>query len=239
MNKRLCDILLLNCYYLTCSAVDVIIAEVVTKQSSCPLAIAVARRHLFHSQLKQAELRVLPPGTPRSGGSGGGSAAQQAVLTLAPFEGGATVGKPFWLAARVTSPTDRKAFAGVQVTFVQPTMYGRVTDFAVIGRATTDDDGVALVQFVPRTAGEHQISAQLGTGAEVQKGAATASLVVAGAPEQLYRSEGGLHIFGHEWILMSVVGGVWFVILAIALGIADIARSGEDNADSPTGGLRT
>ena len=56
-------------------------------------------------------------------------------------------------------------------------------------------------------------------------------MTIAHSDEQQFRSQGGIRIFGHEWLLIGVVSTVWFILFLVALGITDIARYGDGLAE--------
>jgi hypothetical protein len=140
--------------------------------------------------------------------------------------GSASIGAPLELNARILSAEDGTAIAGVSVKVEYLAEFAGERSFVVLGRAITDEEGVADLQFEPRVAGEHELRVSYSLPGEDGTIVESMTVTVSDSDIQQYTAESGIHIFGHEWILISVVATVWLVLLAVALGIADIARNG-------------
>lgn len=149
---------------------------------------------------------------------------QEAASTLS-FQGEAVVGQPFEVIATVHA-AGGAPIPGAEVTLTYLATFAGDQGFVTIAMATTDEDGAATLRFEPRVAGEYSLRAAFTVGGQPVEGVATATLPVSASGEQLYQSHPGIRVFAQEWILGAVVGAVWLALFAIALGIADIARSG-------------
>jgi hypothetical protein len=141
--------------------------------------------------------------------------------------GSATIGAPLELMAQIMSTEDGTPIVGASVTVEYLAEFGGERSFVVLGRGITDEEGVANLRIEPRVAGEHELRVFYSLPGEDTAAVESITVNVSDSDIQQYRSESGIHIFGHEWILISVVGTVWLVLLAVALGIADIARNGD------------
>lgn len=117
--------------------------------------------------------------------------------------------------------------AGAKVTFLLDTSFAGVSGQAVLGEAVTDKDGVAGIEYTPRSAGEHQIVVRyLAPGSSEPEEASWAHKVAAPG-QQLYRSTAGIRIPGlNSWLLMATVSTVWAILLSVAVRVIAIARAG-------------
>ena len=140
-----------------------------------------------------------------------------------------TVGNSARVQAVLHSASDDLPIAGATVTFHMEGSFGGVTGDVEIGKAITDENGVALLDYQPRSAGEHRIRIQyLPTSASEPEEVIWSHSVV-GADQQLYRSTSGVQVPGvNAWLLMALVAGVWAVLLSVALRVIVIARAGTE-----------
>jgi hypothetical protein len=122
---------------------------------------------------------------------------------------------------------DGTAVPGAAVTFYLHASFGGVTGEAEIGRAVTDESGVATLTYRPRLAGHHEIRmAYLAPGDDEAQEAITAFDATGDA--QLYRSQPAISIPGlNVGLLLAVVATVWTILFAVALRIVAIARAGD------------
>jgi hypothetical protein len=140
------------------------------------------------------------------------------------FPSAATVGESVSLAVDLGT-ADGAPLAGATVTYYLHMSFAGVEGDGVIGRAVTDDAGVAAIHYLPRAAGLHEVRIEY-----LAPGAATIEEVlgtfdVAGG-EQLYRSAGGVDIPGiGPGLLMAVLGGVWLILLSVAFRLVGIVRA--------------
>lgn len=141
------------------------------------------------------------------------------------FPSAATVGESVSLAVDLGT-ADGAPLAGATVTYYLHMSFAGVQGDAVIGRAVTDDDGVAVIHYLPRAAGLHEVRIEY-----LEPGATTVEEVlgnfdVAGGT-QLVRSVGGVDIPGiNPGLLMVVLGTVWLILLSVAFRLVGIARAG-------------
>ena len=149
------------------------------------------------------------------------------------FPSAATVGESVSLAVDLGT-ADGAPLAGATVTYYLHMSFAGVEGDGVIGRAVTDDAGIAAIRYLPRAAGLHEVRIEY-----LAPNAATVEEVlgtfdVAGG-EQLVRSSGGVDIPGiNPGLLMAVLGGVWLILLSVAFRLVGIARA-SGRADPPAG----
>ena len=145
------------------------------------------------------------------------------VQTSTPGEGilGGIVNVPVTL----QSP-DGAPLQGTTVIFYLHASFAGVEGEAEIGRAMTDENGVASIAYRPRLAGHHEIRMEFvaPAGGEVEV-TSTAIDVTGGG--QLYRSPAGVDVPGvGVELLMIVLAIVWFILLGVAFRLVAIARAG-------------
>lgn len=154
------------------------------------------------------------------------------VVVRTAFPSAGTVGEIVPLAMDVRTP-DGAPLPGTTVTYYLHMSFAGVEGEAQIGRAVTDEDGIATIGYRPRAAGLHEVRMEY-----LPPGATTAEQVigsfdVAGGP-QLYRSSGGVDIPGiNPGLLMVVLGTVWLILLSVAFRLIAIARAGGATGPPP------
>ena len=148
------------------------------------------------------------------------------VVVRTAFPSGGTVGEIVQLAVDIHTP-DGAPLAGTTVTYYLHMSFAGAQGEAEIGRALTDDSGVATIQYVPRAAGRHEVRMEyLAPGATIVEEVVGTFDVAGGA--QLVRSAGGVDIPGfNPGLLMVVLGTVWLILLSVAFFLVAIARAGE------------
>ncbi len=154
------------------------------------------------------------------------ASASQVTATVSVLQQ-ASVGQPADVQVTLRSPDGNTTLTNIPVTFYTDASLGDVKGQVVLGRAVTDNNGVASLNFEPRVAGEHQIRVEFAAPGETQPQAATTTISVAGSTTQLYQSTAGIQIPGLSvWVLIAVVSIVWAILLSVALRIVGIARDG-------------
>jgi len=114
---------------------------------------------------------------------------------------------------------------GVEVVFYTTAEFSNVHGEIELGRAVTDDEGVASLTYVPRSQGEQTIIVRY--GAEEAK----ATILISPAL-QLYEEEAGVNVPGiGVWLLASTVGAAWgaFLIQVVLLGFIARNRPGRSS----------
>ena len=141
----------------------------------------------------------------------------------------ATVGHPVQARVSLHSAGDGSAIANAPVTFYSEASFAGVTGDVELGRSVTDENGVAILNYQPRSAGDHQIRVAYASPGDGEPEVTTISVSVAGGPQQLYRSTAGIQIPGlNVWLLIAGVTGVWAILFSVALRVIAIARAGTD-----------
>ena len=146
-----------------------------------------------------------------------------------------TVGDSVDIQAVLHAAHGGEAVAGATVTFYMDGSFGGIDGEVILGQAVTDENGVALLSYQPRSAGEHQLRVEYLTPGAGEPEETTWSHTVTGATEQLYRSSAGVAIPGlNVWLLIAVVAAVWVILLSVALRVVAIANAPTDaGARSP------
>ena len=129
---------------------------------------------------------------------------------------------------------DGAPLRGVTVTFYLHASIAGVTGEAEIGRAVTDETGVATLAYRPPLAGQHELRMEFVTPDDGEMEVFTTAFDVTGG-QQLYRSAAGLDVPGlNVGLLMAVLTTVWSILFWVALRLVAIARAG---GESRTTGL--
>jgi hypothetical protein len=163
-----------------------------------------------------------------------GTASASHVNAVITVPDQATVGQPVEVQATLRSVDGGLPLAGTPVTFFTDASFGGVSGEVVLGRAVTDENGVATLTYEPRSASEHQIRVEYLLPGETEPEVATRSISVVGGGSQLYRSTAGVEIPGlNVWLIIALVTGVWAILLSVALRVIAIARAGGDAEPVP------
>jgi len=138
-----------------------------------------------------------------------------------------TVGDSVDIQAVLHAAHGGEAVAGATVTFYMDGSFGGIDGEVILGQAITDENGIAALNYQPRSAGEHQLRVEYLTPGASEPEETTWSHTVTGASEQLYRSSAGVAIPGlNVWLLIAVVASVWTILLSVALRVVAIANAG-------------
>jgi hypothetical protein len=131
---------------------------------------------------------------------------------------------------------DGAPLRGTTVVFYLHAVFAGVTGEAEIGRAVTDETGVATLAYRPRLAGHHELRMEYATPGESKAEVVSTAFDVSGG-EQLYRSAASVEIPGVSGgLLMAVLATVWSILFGVALLIVAIARAGgEIRTPGPSG----
>lgn len=150
----------------------------------------------------------------------------------------AEVGQPSEVQAALHFADDGSPAAEVPVTFYMTASFAEVEGEIVLGEAVTDAGGVATLEYEPRTAGDHEIRMEYAAGEGGEPESVTSTISVAGGSQQLHQSTAGVDIPGlNVWLLIAVVGGVWAILLSVALRVIAIAHNGSEAGPGAEGGL--
>jgi hypothetical protein len=146
-----------------------------------------------------------------------------------------TVGDSVDIQAVLHAAHGGEAVAGAAVTFYMDGSFGGIDGEVILGQAITDENGVAVLSYQPRSAGEHQLRVEYLTPGAGEPEETTWSHTVTGATGQLYMSSAGVQIPGlNVWLLIAVVAAVWVILLSVAVRVIAIANAPTDaGARSP------
>jgi len=154
-----------------------------------------------------------------------GPALASHVHVSATVPGDVTVGEMIRIPVALEAE-DGAPLRGTTVVFYLHAVFAGVTGQAEIGRAVTDEMGVATLAYRPRLAGHHELRMEYVTPGETKAEVVTTAFDVTGG-EQLYRSAPGIDVPGlNVGLLMAVVTTVWSILFGVALLIVAIARAG-------------
>ena len=158
----------------------------------------------------------------------GTAEATHATLTVVAPER-LTAGNSVDIQAVLHSAHGGESVAGATVTFYMDGAFAGVDGEMLLGQAVTDENGVAVLNYEPRAAGEHQLRVEYLTPGESEPEEATWSHSVGGATGQLYSSTSGVQIPGlNVWLLIAVVAAVWAILLSVAARVIAIAHAGDN-----------
>lgn len=157
-----------------------------------------------------------------------GTAGASHVLVEIATPNEATVGDAVAVQASLRAADEGLPIADTPVVFYTEGSFAGVTGQVELGRAVTDEHGVATLNYLPRSAGEHQISVRYATPGTTEPEVATTSISVSGSA-QLHRSTSGVQVPGlNAWLIIAIVTAVWAVLFSVGLRVVAIARAGSD-----------
>ena len=118
--------------------------------------------------------------------------------------------------------------ANAPVTVYTHAAFEGVTGEVELGMAVTDERGVAVLDYVPRAAGSHELRIEHLAPGGIEHEATSAAISVVGAP-QLYRSAAGVQVPGlNVWLIIALVATVWCLLFSVGLRVFAIARANGD-----------
>ena len=139
----------------------------------------------------------------------------------------AIVGQPSELNAALTSADTGQPIAGLSVTFFAHASFSGVEGYMEIGRAVTNNEGVAAISYVPRESGPHDIRVDYAPSAGGTAEQATAAVSVDGSAGQLYVQKAGIQVPGlNSWLIIGLLSVVWGILFFVAVAVIRIARAG-------------
>jgi hypothetical protein len=147
------------------------------------------------------------------------------VLTRTTVPDEAIVGQTVQIPV-VLESLDGAPLQGTTVVFYLHVSFAGVEGEAEIGRAVTDEHGVAALAYRPRMAGHHQLRMEYASpeGGELE---VISTVFDVSGGEQLVRSHEGVAIPGvGGGLLMAVLATVWSILLWVAFRLVAIARAG-------------
>lgn len=119
---------------------------------------------------------------------------------------------------------------GATIIFWSPVDFLGTVGAIQHGEATTNAQGEAVFSYEPRTGGIVTLNAYFPGNEQYELAQGTMELMVQGSA-QLYQEEVGVHVPGIGiWIMVAILGGVWFVYFMVFVFLTRIAR---DNSEKP------
>ena len=177
----------------------------------------------------RAALGVLAIGAIAVATAGPAFASHVAARASVPADG--KVGEVLRIAVDL-SAADGTQLPGTTVTFYLHMAFAGFAGEAEIGRAVTDETGVANLAYRPRLAGHHELRMEYVTPGDGEVEVVTTAFDVTGG-EQLYHSAAGIDVPGVDvGLLMAVLALVWSILLWVAFRLMAIARAGGDSTAS-------
>ena len=144
------------------------------------------------------------------------------------------IGDAAQITATLNSVETEAPLAGVAVVFYTDATFGGVKGQVELGRTVTDANGVAVLTYQPRAAGDHEITVEYFTPGESEPETATIVHHVTGAPQQLTQSSSGIQVPGlNVWVLIGLLATVWGLLLSVAARVIGIAHAGRKEPASP------
>jgi hypothetical protein len=170
-------------------------------------------------------------------GLGGTANASHTKLEVKAPSSQLTVGDSVDVQAVLHSADDGLPIAEATVTFYMEASFAGVDGEVLLGQTVTDANGVADLDYQPRSAGAHQLRVEYLTPGATVSEEAFWSHSVAGATEQVYQSKAGVQVPGlNVWLIIALVATVWSLLFSVGLRVFSIARAnGDGRNDHGTG----
>jgi hypothetical protein len=176
------------------------------------------------SVMTKATLVSLALGAAMFALSGTANASHVTAEVVTPSQ--VTLGDSLNVQLSLLSADEGLPLAGVPVTFHTDAAFGGVSGEVEVGRTVTDENGVAVLGYVPRHGSDHQIRAEYLVPGSSERESAITTFTVEGAT-QLHQSTAGVQIPGlNVWLLIALVSSVWAILMSVALRVIAIARAG-------------
>jgi len=136
------------------------------------------------------------------------------------------VGEPSEIRVVLRHAEDGSPVPDVKVRVLQDKSFMDVEGVVELIGARTDEDGVAVMTFIPRRPGEQELLIEYLLPEAIEPASTTASLMVADGG-QIFQSEAGVNIPGlGVWAIFAVITTVWALLLLIAARVIAVARAG-------------
>ena len=129
-------------------------------------------------------------------------------------------------ASATLTDADGMSIVGATVIFETDAAWGELAGHMEIGRAQTDEAGVASISYEVRASGEIEVAAEFEGDLDHLPAVEETTFDVSG-DAQLYEPSVGLRIpWLNLWVLASVIMLVWGVYLAVGMRVLRIVRLG-------------
>ncbi len=136
------------------------------------------------------------------------------------------VGQPSQV--QVTLLSESQPVPDTVVTVYTDASFGGVTGEVNIATTTTNENGVALFEYEPRHASDHNLRIEFLAPGDTEPSTATVTVSVVGA-SQLHQSHAGIQIPGlNVWLIIAIIGSVWTLLFSVGWRVFAIAQAGTD-----------
>ncbi|MEE8497082.1 MAG: cytochrome c [Acidimicrobiia bacterium] len=153
--------------------------------------------------------------------------AETSLSVAAPGE--ATVGDTVPVIVTVTE--NGAPVAGAIVLLSRDATFAGVSGPVEIGRATTDEAGVADLSYVQRAAEE---ATTLRVNVVDSDASVEFTVISVGEAEQIFESDFGVDLPGlGGWVLIALIAGLWTIILSTVLRLRSVASEETSSFDGP------
>ena len=166
----------------------------------------------------------------------GMAAAQEPVGTTLALDlpTASAAGQAITVSARLTREAGA-AVGGAEVVFLRDAQFMNAASELLLGKASTDNQGMATLTFVPRSEGELLIFADFAGDALYGASGDSKSLMIEAGP-QLYVEEAGIKVPGvNVFLLVAILGGVWGTYFLVMARVWFIARDGVSSSSTSRG----
>lgn len=160
-----------------------------------------------------------------------GSAAPEPVISKLTLKVplSAALGEPISLEATLEDGNNQP-ISKAAITFYNPASFlSGSSGLMRVGDAVTNQQGIAILEYIPRRNGESQIIAEYKGDPQHAASNDTVTLNVTGSGEGHYEAEAGLKVPGlNKWVLVGILGAVWGTMIYVGHLIVRIALSSPD-----------
>ncbi len=133
------------------------------------------------------------------------------------------VGQPTQLQVELLS--ENQPVANTEVTVTTDASFAGVTGRVEVGKATSDERGIAVLEYAPRQASIQELRVEYLPAGETEPTVATTTVSVNGAT-QLHQSAAGIQVPGlNVWLIIAILTGVWSLLLSVGWRVFAIAQA--------------
>jgi hypothetical protein len=162
-----------------------------------------------------------PTATPAAPGPGDSEIEAEVTISDEP-----RVGDPAEVSVLLRLAEDGSPVPDVEVRVLQEKSFMFVEGVVEVIGATTDEDGLAVMTYIPRRPGEQEILIEYLLPEAIEPVSTAVTLTVADGG-QIVRPEAGVDIPGlGVWTIFAVVITVWALLLLVAVRVIAMARAG-------------
>lgn len=164
----------------------------------------------------------------------GVAAAQDDLIIEVSGPRNAAAGEDLDITVTVRRASDGAPAEGVPLEFFTSAFFAGVTGDIRLGSTVTNSIGVATFNTTFTVRGVHRVRVEVAGEPDIEPGTVTIGI---GIGEQIIESEVGIAIPGlGAWVVTTVIGAVWVIMIVAALWMVRVSRSGreeEEPGDKP------